>query len=896
MGKNIVIIDGNSLINRAYYAMQRPMITSDGTYTQGIYGFINMLNRIISDNNPDYITVAWDLKSPTFRHKEYKEYKAGRHKMPMELAMQIPIMKEILAAMNISNLELEGYEADDIIGTIASISEKEGLNPLIITGDKDALQLTTDITKVLITRKGITEFDLYDKAKMLERYELTPEQFIDLKGLMGDQSDNIPGIPGVGEKTGVKLLKQFNSVEELIARSDEIDSVKLREKVKENAQLALMSKHLAKIVTDAPLEIDIENLKFIRPDKNKLIDIYKRLEFNSFLKKLTKDDFSSGDHDATTYETPANDEEIQFIQKIKKFKAISSFDEAKNIKLNKEIIIKVMGDDSHINIPTIYGISIISGDKSYFIEGEGVKGFIENLNENLPGLTGHGLINDLYSLMMHGFMGSDAAFDTEVGQYLLEPTRSKYDMEVLMLEYFHYETPSLKSIIEEAGQIDILGSSNNKLGEYGLLFCSAIDAIKNIQEERIKRNNLGKVLKEAELPLIQVLASMETEGFKTDKKILDFYGDEMQKEIENISSEIFEFAGENFNINSPAQLGEILFEKLNLPAGKKTKTGYSTGAEVLEKITDEHPIVPKVLRYRTLSKLKSTYVEGLKPLIGKDEKIRAHFRQTVTATGRISCTEPNLQNIPVRDEYGRQLRKAFLPSDDEHLLIGADYSQIELRVLAHLSEDKGLIKDFNEGADIHRSTASRVFDIPYEEVTSLERSRAKAVNFGVIYGMSGFGLAEELGIKRWDAERYINDYFNKHPSVKEYMDGQLEFCKENGYTETILGRRRYIPEINASNRMIRNLGERLAMNSPIQGSAADIIKIAMIKVYNEIKKRGLKSRLILQVHDELIIDTLKEEEEEITKILLDNMKSAMSLKVELTSDLNRGSTWYELKD
>ena len=912
MGKRIVIIDGNSLINRAYYAMQRPMITSDGTYTQGIYGFINMLGRIIKDYEPDYMAVAWDLKAPTFRHKEYKEYKAGRQKMPMELSMQLPIMKEILDAMNIPNLELEGYEADDIIGTVAKMGEGEGLEPIIITGDKDALQLVTDVTKVLITRKGISEFDLYTMEKMEEVYGLTPKQFIDLKGLMGDQSDNIPGIPGVGEKTGIKLLKEFGSVEELLERASEIDAPKLREKVEENSHLALMSKRLATIVTDVPIEVNLEDLKAKDANKDKLIDIYSRLEFNSFLKKLTsgKESMSnpgkskSNDSDSHgTTETmnveveDADGKNLSFIETALDVTYINSTDEAKNLKLEKEITIKVFSDDSHISMPELYGVAFISGGNCYFVSGgERISVVIEKLNGVKPRLVGHGLIRDLYALMARGLGAFDVSFDTEIAQYIIEPSRSKYSIEVLMLEKFHKEIPDLKTAMDESGQMDLLGNPDVKLAEYGLLICNSILALKRVQEPQIERRRLGNVYYDAEIPLISAMAAMEVEGFRVNAETLDFYGKEMETEISKLTAAIHEMAGTEFNINSPAQLGEVLFERLELPAGKKTKTGYSTSADILEKLREAHPIVDKILRYRTLSKLKSTYVEGLKPLIAKDGKIRAHFQQTVTTTGRISCTEPNLQNIPVRDEYGRQIRRAFVPSDENHILVGADYSQIELRVLAHLSEDEGLIEDFKAGADIHRATASRVFDIPYDKVTSLDRSRAKAVNFGVIYGMSGFGLAEELGISRWDAEGYINEYFEKHKAVKEYMDGQLKFCKKNGYTETILGRRRYIPEINAPNKMVRNLGERLAMNSPIQGSAADIIKLAMTSVYNRLQEENLNSKLILQVHDELIIDALKEEEEKVSKLLIECMESAMRLKVDLVCDLKKGSSWYDLKD
>ena len=897
MGKRIVIIDGNSLINRAYYAVQRPMMTSDGTYTQGVYGFINMLTRISKDYEPDYMAVAWDLKAPTFRHKEYKEYKAGRHKMPIELAMQLPIMKEVLSAMNIKSLELEGYEADDIIGTLARESEETGLEPLIITGDKDALQLATEKTKVLITKKGISEFDLYDSNKMLEVYSLTPTQFIDLKGLMGDKSDNIPGIPGVGEKTGIKLLTEYGSVENLIENADNIDSPKLKEKVIENASLALMSKRLATIVTNAPIEVDVEELKVLPPNKDALIDIYSKLEFNSFLKRLTGDSVRDVVSSKTSEDDSKEVHSKKYERICKVYSLISTPKEMEDIDFSSEIAIKVFSDDSHIRKPEIIGISILSNNKAYFLSDETLVGlFLEKLNAGQPKLYGHGIKSDFYALMQNGFNGSEVVFDTEIAQYLIEPSRSKYALEVLILEEFHEEIPEYKTVMEETSQVDLLGNYNTKLAEYGLEVLNAIIMLRSIQEPRLKALGLERVYKEAELPLVNAMASMETQGFKTNPSTLDYYGKEMASELDVLTKDIYELSGMEFNINSPSQLGEILFERLGLPSGKKTKTGYSTSAEILEKLITEHPIIEKILRYRTLSKLKSTYVEGLKPLIATDGKIRAHFQQTVTATGRISCTEPNLQNIPVRDDFGRQLRKAFVPSDDDHILIGADYSQIELRVLAHLSEDEGLINDFKAGADIHRATASRVFNIPYEEVSSLDRSKAKAVNFGVIYGMSGFGLSEELGISRWEAESYINDYFEKHRKVKSYMDEQLSLCKERGYTETILGRRRYIPEIKAQNKMVRNLGERLAMNSPIQGSAADIIKLAMAATYKVLTERKMKSKLILQVHDELIIDAAREEEKEVSQILLECMQNAIELKVDLVCDLKTGSSWFELKD
>lgn len=888
MINRIVIIDGNSLINRAYYAMQRPMITKEGIYTQGIYGFLNMLNKIQDDYSPDYMTVAWDRKAPTFRHEEYKEYKAGRKKMPLELAMELPIMKEILTAMKIPNLEIDGFEADDIIGTVARLAEEAGMEPLIITGDKDALQLATDKTHVLITRKGITDFDLYDREKMIERYQLTPEQFIDLKGLMGDQSDNIPGIPGVGEKTGIKLLTQFGSVANMLANTDQIANVRLRQKVEDNAQLAAMSRRLATINRYVPLDINLDDFKVETPDYQKLVDLYVKLEFNSFLKKLNP---------VSLQEALGNseDEEIQveehYIESIEQLQQLSSID------AGAAAVIKTFSDDNHVQVPALTGVALLSGSNYFYIkvsESETEEKLIGILNEKQLSYIGHDLIKDYYVLMRKGQNVFNTAFDTAVAGYVLDPSKSKYDLKILAFELLHSEFPDVDEFIENNGQMDLLGSNDRKYCDFGLEYCKTVMKIRKLQEEKLKKEELEVILKEVELPLIEVLASMEAEGFRVDGAVLDELGDMLKSEIKTLENNIFALSGKEFNINSPMQLGNILFEDLGLPSGKKTKRGYSTGADVLEKLRDKHPIVDMVLQYRTLTKLNSTYVEGLKPLIGKDGRIRAHFQQTVTATGRISCTEPNLQNIPIRQELGRQLRRAFV-CDNNQVLVGADYSQIELRVLAHMSGDENLISAFNNGDDIHRNTASRVFNIPYDEVTSLDRSRAKAVNFGVIYGMSGFGLSENLKITRKEAEKYIADYFSKHTAVKEFMDGEIAFCKENGYTKTIMGRKRYIHEINSSNFMTRNLGERLAMNSPIQGSAADIIKIAMIKVYEELKKDNYKSKLILQVHDELIIKTYRDEEEKVKELLIRNMEEAMQMKVNLESDLNEGETWFDLK-
>ena len=885
MENRIIIIDGNSLINRAYFAMQRPMITREGIYTQGIFGFINMLHKLETDYEPGYLAVAFDLKAPTFRHLEYDAYKAGRKAMPPELVMQMPLMKDILHAMNIKTLELEGFEADDIIGTVAREAEEQGLEPLIITGDKDALQLATDKIHVLITKKGISEFELYDHDKMVETYHLTPSQFIDLKGLMGDKSDNIPGIPGVGEKTGIKLLEQFGSVENMLEHTDEIANAKLRAKVEENAQLAVMSKRLATINTHVPIELDFETFKKTEPDYDKLIDLYTKLEFKTFLKKLD------------VQETAAAQPVV--LQEMEK-QVICGQDELEKLGVldgDEPVMLKVFGDSSHVTPPSIEGVFLADSKRAFYINWQetGAEAVIGWLNQAKLRFFGHDIKNDLYCLMYYGLTAISVEFDTAIAEYVLDVSRNQYDLKTMALEQLHLHVDNMADFMEGGGQIDLFSRPDEKYMDYGVLVLQILLQLMPLQKKRMESQELEKVYYEVELPLIEVMASMEVDGVRVSRQFLDDFGVEMKAQIAELEQQIYQYAGREFNINSPSQLGEILFETLKLPAGKKTKRGYSTSADVLEKIRPLHPIVDAVLNYRNVTKLNSTYVEGMKPLICADGKIRAHFQQTVTATGRLSCTEPNLQNIPIRQEMGRRLRKAFVASDDDHILVGADYSQIELRVLAHLSGDEVLIEAFNQGEDIHKLTASRVLGVPFDDVTLEQRSRAKAVNFGVIYGMSSFGLSEELNISRKEADDYIKEYFRKHEKVKEYMDAQIENCKKLGYSETILGRKRNIHEISASAYMVRQQGERLAMNSPIQGSAADIIKIAMIKVYRELKERFPDSRLILQVHDELIINGKKEDLPEIQELLVRNMEGAMDLKVKLAAELNTGESWFDLK-
>ena len=876
-----MIIDGNSLVNRAFFAIQRPMITKEGIYTQGIFGFLSMLSKIRADHSPTHMLVAYDRKAPTFRHLEYTDYKAGRKKMPDELAMQMPILKEVLAAMGIYQYEKDGFEADDIIGTTARMAEDAGLKAIVITGDRDALQLATDSTSVIITKKGISEFKLYDDAAMKEEYGFDHEQFIDYKALRGDTSDNIPGIPGVGEKTAIKLVQQFGSLDRLMANLDKVDSEKLRQKIEEGAQSALMSRRLATIVKNVPVDYTVEDLRIRPQDTKALIELYTKLEFNKFLAALRKE-LPTGEVENTAEEKSSLSVEIPQIRQ-------ASADDIHSAFASGRLIIDIISDDNHISVPKFGNAEILAENGCFYVGPELEDEFVKAADGSNAALTGFGLGRLYYYLACKGadISGLKTEFDCSLAQYVLSPSTKAPSLEELVFREFNVNlSPGAEQISMFAADEDLIASAR-KLAYIG--------ALAKLQKERIEKEALNTVLYDIELPLCKVLASMEKEGFAADRNWLKTFGVKLKEGIALLEEQICGLAGEKFNINSTQQLGTILFEKLRLPAGKKTSRGYSTSAEVLEKLAGVHPIIEKILEYRTLTKLNGTYVDGMLPLIAEDGKIHAHFQQTVTATGRISCTEPNLQNIPVRTELGRQLRKAFVAESPEHVLVGADYSQIELRVMAHMSGDEELIDAFAGGHDIHKETASKVFGVPLEEVTPQLRSNAKAVNFGVIYGMSGFGLAEELTITRKQAEKYIKDYFERFKGVKAFMDRQVAECKATGSVRTLYGRKRDIPEINASQYMVRQLGERLAMNSPIQGTAADIIKIAMVKVYDALAEKFPASRLILQIHDELIIQAPKEDAEGVAKLLKDCMESAAELKVKLIAEENIADNWYDLK-
>ena len=890
--ERIVIIDGNSLINRAYYAIQRPMITKEGLYTQGIYGFLSMLQKIRTEYQPTHMLVAWDRKAPTFRHQEYEEYKAGRIKMPPELAMQLPLLKDVLSAMNIRMFEADGYEADDIIGTAAKRSEEEGLEAFVITGDKDALQLATDRTTVIITKKGISEFALYDEKAMQEEFGFGHLEFIDYKGLRGDPSDNIPGVPGIGEKTALKLIRQFGSIENLLENADQIDSPKLKEKMREHASIALMSKRLATIFTQVPLPFTLDECRMTPPKTGELIELYRRLEFRTHMKKLMEQEKTPADEGLSP--EPKPDEARPPIRRIDQAEEVRRW--LSGLEESQDITIDIQSDDSHTQQPSLEGIEWLVDGESVYLPG--TPGLAELLRKTISGkrlrLNGFDLQRIYYVLMAQGVDISrfSTEFDCALAQYVISPNKRSLSLQTLLYETFHKDFEETGGGEEQLGLFSDQEAARLKASSEKL---HMLRQLKDVLGAQIREERLDEILYTVEFPLSKILADMEVQGIAVDKDALTVFGDQLKKDIHGLELEIYALAGQEFNINSPQQLGQILFEDLKLPGEKKTKRGYATNAEILEKLAPDHLIVEKVLGYRTLAKLNSTYVEGMIPLIDESGKIHAHFQQAVAATGRISCTEPNLQNIPIRQELGRQLRKAFVAESKDHILVGADYSQIELRVLAHMSQDPTLIDGFNKGLDIHRITASKVFGVPEDQVTAAMRSDAKAVNFGVIYGMGGFRLASELTISRAQAQHYIDEYFVKYDRVKAFMDQTIRECREKGYVTTMFGRKRPIPEINASAFAVRQLGERLAMNTPIQGSAADIIKLAMIKVHEALDRECPKSKLILQIHDELIIQAHRTEAAKVKSLLEECMKGAAKLDVTMDVSLNEGENWYLLK-
>ena len=879
MSEKILLIDGHSILNRAFYGIP-DLTNSEGRHTGAVYGFLNILFRILDEEKPDYLTVAFDVHEPTFRHKIYSQYKGTRKPMPSELREQVPLIQEMLTAMGIKIVSKGGYEADDLLGTLAKKSEQKGMDVTILSGDRDLLQLATE--KVMIrlpkTSKGKTTIEDFHGEQVLEKYQVTPPQIIDLKALMGDSADNIPGIPGVGEKTATKLIVQYGSIENAHDHLEEIKPNKAKESLRDHYDLAQLSKTLATINTDSPLEYDYQEARLGNLYTQEAFQLCKRLEFKNLLSRFEN--------------VSAEEETLE-----ENFFTCEDLAGAESI-FEKAASCGHVGIDLLMDDEDVYGLGIaLTKEEIYYIPSEGLItgeylcGKVQDLAETVILCA-----MDIKALLKHVRI-SDASriFDTGIGVYLLNPLKSSYSYDDVAREYLDGSIfPSREDLLGKTSFRKAWEESREGLFRYACYVAYTVCASRELIEEKLKETDMWKVYQDIELPLVFTLHSMEQWGICVRGEELKLYGEKLSVRISELEESVYQQAGEKFNINSPKQLGVILFEKMKLPGGRKTKTGYSTAADILEKLAPEHPIVKDILEYRQLAKLKSTYADGLGAVIAEDGRIHSTFNQTITATGRISSTEPNLQNIPVRMELGRLIRKVFVP-EEGYVFLDADYSQIELRVLAHMSGDEMLIRAYREAQDIHRLTASQVFHVPFDEVTDLQRRNAKAVNFGIVYGISSFGLSQDLSITKKEAADYINKYFETYPKIKGFLDGQIEMAKEKGYVVTMFGRRRPVPELKSSNFMQRAFGERVAMNSPIQGTAADIIKIAMNRVYKRLTEEGLKSRLVLQVHDELLIETKVEEIEEVSRILEEEMKGAAALSVELDVDMHQGNNWYEAK-
>ena len=891
-----VLVDGNSIMNRAFYGIMgsKMLTTTDGTYTNAVYGFLAILFKLLEDVKPKYIAVAFDLKAPTARHKMYEGYKANRKGMPDELAEQMPIIKEILKAMNIDIIEKEGYEADDILGTLSCYGEKQGLDVIILSGDRDTFQLATNKVTIRIphTKAGKSETDEYNKEKIIEKYGIEPKQLIEVKGLQGDTSDNIPGVPGIGEKTALKLIQEYGTIDNLYKKiEEEKDNLKgkQREKIVENKELAYLSKTLGTINVEVPIKEDLSDFEIEEWDKQKVLEIFEKLRFNRYIERfnLKNKENDETNNSKETYQIKEKkiDELIDYIEKTKEMIFYISTKKQEN----KEKIIQ----------EEIKKIAIYNRKENEVYYGE-----IENKLQNFKKILedeeikkiGIDLSKIYILLKQEGINLKGIDYDISIASYILNPTDNKLKIENLMEKYLGI---NLEELEEKTEQINLFDENEEKSDENeNNKICKiaySIGKIQEITQKKLEETNCLELFRKIDMPTVEVLSNMQWNGMYVDKEELEQFGRELTEKLETITKIIYEMAGEEFNINSTKQLGEILFEKMKLPAIKKTKSGYSTDVEVLEKLKKEDPIIEQILEYRQLMKLNSTYVEGLKPYINpKTNRIHSFFHQTITATGRISSTEPNLQNIPTRFELGKRVRKVFKPENGK-IYIDADYSQIELRVLASISEDKHMIEAFEKGEDIHKQAASKVFKTPIEEVTKEQRSNAKAVNFGIVYGISDFGLGEQLGIGRKQAKKYIDEYLTQYSGIRKFMENIKKEAKEKGYVETLFHRRRYIPELKSTNYMVRQFGERAAMNTPIQGTAADIMKIAMIKVFKEIEKRGLKSKIVLQVHDEMMIEAVIEEREEIKEIVKESMETAAKLKVPLIAELSEANNWYECK-
>lgn len=897
MNQKLVLIDGHSILNRAFYGVP-DLTNSQGVHTNAVYGFLNIMFKILEEEAPDYLTVAFDVHAPTFRHEIYKEYKGTRKPMPEELREQVPIMKEMLRAMNIRIVEKEGLEADDILGTLAKRAEKEGMEVALVSGDRDLLQIASDHIKIRIpkTKSGKTEIEDYYAKDVQAKYRVTPLQFIDLKALMGDTADNIPGVPKVGEKTATELMVQFSSLENIYANIDNISKKSIRESLIDNKELADLSKVLATIKTDADLAFSFDEARVGHFYTEEAYVLCKQLEFKNLLSRFEKDAMVSNSQ-TQYFKTLTELAEIETL--------FSQAGEAGRIGLS--VLRDGKEDDA------CAGIALAVSEKEvYFIPCQGfitpsyLYGKLAKLHENELCKLDVCDIKQIYDILEPDALKISAGmdvlavykerkyFDILLAAYLLNPLKNDYDAQSIAGEYLDLMIPDKKQAFGKMTYREALAEKPQEMQEFACFEAYVPFMTSQVLYNCLEEQGMLSLLYEIEMPLTKVLFEMEKYGIMVRPDELKAYGEALTGRISELEKSICEQAGEQFNINSPKQLGEILFGKLGIVGGKKTKTGYSTAADILEKLAPEYPIVADILEYRGLAKLKSTYADGLAAYIDEGSRIHSTFNQTITATGRISSTEPNLQNIPIRMELGRQIRKVFVPAKG-YLFMDADYSQIELRVLAHMSDDKQLIEAYQLEQDIHRITASKVFHTPFEEVTDLQRRNAKAVNFGIVYGISSFGLSQDLSISRKEAAEYIEQYFATYPGIKNFLDRLVEDAKTKGYAKTMFGRRRPIPELASTNFMQRSFGERVAMNSPIQGTAADIIKLAMIHVWARLKKEGLRSRLILQVHDELLIETYESEEEQVRQILSEEMQAAASLSVVLEIDLHTGMTWYDAK-
>ena len=873
----LLLIDGNSIMNRAFYGIP-DMTTNDGRHTNAIYGFLNIILKVIEEEQATHICVAFDLKKKTFRHEMYEAYKGTRKGMPEELHEQMPRIKEILQAMHIRIVEQEGFEADDLIGTLSKKGEREGFAVTVLSGDRDLLQLATDTVLVRIpkTKHGKTEVEDYYAKNVVETYGVTPLIFIDMKGLMGDTSDNIPGVPGIGEKTAAKLLAEYGDLDGVYAAVDSMKASKMKQNLIENKDLAYLSKTLATIKLDCPIPFEFSEATYHDPFNAEAYTLFEDLELKSFYKR-----FSVEKKEELTFETVLIDEIDGYnalLAKLQKAKEVSF---AWITQDGEALGVAVCMDLEHV-----YLIRFMM-----FITEAMVADNLLALSRDYQVQLACMHVKKLLSFL--NFHEEDAVFDAGLAAYLLQPNQSEYEYDTLAKVYLDVTLPSEKEVLGKE-KLGYFSFEDEKVQKWMAYQAIVPYKIKSVLREKLKETGMESLYDEMELPCLYALYEMEKNGIRVDGEALHQYGKKLRTRIEELTAEIHAMAGEEFNINSPKKLGEILFEKLGLKNGKKTKTGYSTSAEVLEKLTNAHPIIPRILEYRQLTKLNSTYAEGLAGYIRADGRIHGKFHQTVTVTGRISSADPNLQNIPTRMPLGREIRKVFIPEEGS-VFVDADYSQIELRVLAHMSGDAALIAAYQADEDIHAITASQVFDVPLDQVDSTLRRKAKAVNFGIVYGISSFGLGQDLDISRKEAEGYIEKYFATYGKVKEFLDRTVEDAKKNGYTVTMFGRRRPIPELASSNFMTRSFGERAAMNAPVQGTAADIIKIAMVRVNRRLKEEHLQSKLVLQIHDELIIETKKEEVEIVQKILVQEMMHAADLAVPLLVDANVGDSWYDAK-